>query len=324
MTQKKRSIIEQLTFEPYKFSYTKAIDVATAYAGKIKIKTNLTYSSKYSAIADITGVKDKYIELYVNQPGVFGIDGSLPDNYAEDYILYNRQSGQAISDFFNIFSGRMAWLYYKLLKRRDLTCTSCPVEKSLAGKLMLYLSGYTDVIDFYRSVKAYIPLQTVISAHSLFWKTNRSAWGLTILLRDFFNLPVKVEEFKGRVLEVPVSDQSRIGTKLGKYNKLNFTAILDRKFYKPDDGITVTVGELEYKQYLNFLPKTAMKDRPFSNLTKLKELIRMYVPANITVNIKILLKKGSVKNTYLNGNYALNKNTFIMGHNKGECYNEVV
>ncbi len=148
--------------------------------------------------------------------------------------------------------------------------------------------------------------------------------GLKILLRDFFNLPVEIVEFNGKVLEVPVSDQTRIGTKLGKYNKLGYSAILDRRFYKLDDGITVIIGELEYEQYLSFLPKIAVKDKPFSNLAKLKELIRMYVPLDVTVHVKILLKPGIVNGTYLNGNYVLNKNTFIMGHNRGEVYSEVI
>ncbi len=318
------SIINRLNSEPYKFSFVKAIDIAKSYADTVIIKNNLRFSSKYTDVVKIEGVKDKYIELYTNLQCVFGIDGILPDNYTEEYILYNTHSKQAVIDFFDIFHERIAKVQYKFLKRHDLSCASFPVEKSLAGKLMQYLSGYENANSFYRTIKAYIPLQTVISAHNLFWNSNRSALGLKVLLRDFFNLPIRVEEFRGRILEVPISDQSRIGTKLGKYNKLNFSAILDHKFYKADDGITVTVGELNYEQYLSFLPKISSKDKPFSNFAKLKELIRLYVPIGITVLIKILLKKGAVKNTYLNGNYALNKNSFIVGHNRGECYSEFI
>ncbi len=321
---KHTSIIEQLSLKPYMFSYVKAIDIATAYSDIVTIKNNLSFCSKYTDIAKIEGIKDKSIEIYTNLQCAFGMDGSLPDSYTEKYILHNIYSKHAVIDFFDIFHERIAQVHYKFLKKHDLPNASFSVEKSLAGQLMQQLSGYTDAKDFYRSIKAYIPLQAVISAHNLFWNSNRSAFGLKVLLRDFFDVPIEVEELRGRILEVPISDQSRIGTELGKFNKLNFSAILDRKFYKADDGLTVIVGELGYTQYQSFLPKTDKKDKPFSNLAKLKELIRLYVPSDITVNIKILLKKGCVKNTYLNGNYALNKNSFIMGHNTGECYSEII
>lgn len=323
LRKESQSLIDSFIKAPYKFSYVKAVSVSIAHAGSVRIKSQLRFSSKYADVIQATGVKDKEITIYTNLPCVLGIDGTLPDNYTEKYVLYNRQSKGAIIDFFDIFNERIAQLQYKFSIQRDVKNAFYPVEKSLAGKLMQYLSGYASVRNFYRSVKAYLPLQTIISGHSLFWNSNRSAFGLKILLRDFFNLPIKVEEFRGKTLAVPVSNQTRIGTKLGKYNKLGYSAILDHKFYKVDDGITVTVEGLEYEQYLSFLPKTAIKDRPFSNLSKLKELIRMYVPADITVHIRILLKSGSVNGTYLNGNYALNKNAFIMGHNRGEVYSEV-
>ena len=322
--KQKKSLIDRFIAEPYKFSYVKAVNIAMTYAGSVRIKNQLRFSSKYTDVIQVTGVIDRDITLYTNLPCVFGIDGTLPDNYTEEYILYNRQSKRAIIDFFDIFHERIAQIQYKFLIQCDLPSATYPVEQSLAGRLMLYLSGYANVQDFYRSVKAYLPLQTIISGHSLFWRSNRSALGLKILLRDFFNLPITVEEFRGKILEIPCKEQTRIGTKLGKYNKLGYSAILDHKFYKIDDGITVTIGELEYEQYQNFLPKTAIKDRPFSNLAKLKELIRLYVPIDITVYIRIVLKSSMVNGTYLNGNYALGKNAFIMGHNKGEVYCEVL
>ncbi len=322
--KKEIRLIDKFIAEPHKFSYVKALNVAIAYAGSARIKNKIRFSSKYTDIIQVSGVKDKDITLYTSLPCVFGIDGTLPDNYVEEYILYNRQSKGAVIDFFDIFNERIAQIQYKFLLQHDLPSASYPVEQSLAGRVMQYLSGYVSVQDLYKSIRAYLPLQVVISGHSLFWNSNRSILGLKILLRDFFNLPIKIEEFKGRILEVPISDHSRIGTKLGKYNKLGYSAILDHKFYKADDGITITIGELEYEQYISFLPKVAIKDRPFSKLAKLKELIRMYIPLDITVYIKILLKSGNVNGTYLNDSYALNKDAFIMGHNKGEVYSEVI
>ena len=85
--KKKKPIIDLLIFEPYKFSLVKAIDVLKLHSDILIIKSNLHFSSKYSTVYKVEGVRDGYVELYTNFVSIIGIDGSLPDAYVEKWTI---------------------------------------------------------------------------------------------------------------------------------------------------------------------------------------------------------------------------------------------
>ena len=315
--KRKKPIIDVLTFEPYKFSLVKAIDVLKLHSDVLIIKSNLHFGSKYSAVYKVEGVKDGYVELYTNFVSIIGIDGSLPDVYVERYALYNIYTKNAIRDFFDIFHSGCVNAYYKISKQYNPACSNNISYKSLIGKILLQLSGYNSAEDFYKAINyTDIPLQLPISAHNLFWNENKSVYGLQLLLSDFFEVNVKVEEFYPKLIEVPIEEQTRIGTEYGKYNELGISAILDRFSWDTTSKISVIVGPLPFNKYIQFLQKRSKDDRRFSLLQKMEELIRLYVPFDIEVLLKIILDKSIVNGTVLNRSKALNKDAFIFGKTK--------
>lgn len=311
---KRKSIIDTLIFEPHKFSLVKAIDISKIYSDTLIIKSNLHFSAKYSAIQKVEGVRDGYVELYTNFVSVIGIDGTLPDRYVEKYVLYNLYSKNAVKDFFDIFHSCSVNAFYKISKQYNPVCSNNISYKSLIGKILLQLSGYDSADDFYRAVHyTDIPLQLPISTHNLFWNENRSSYGLKLLLSSFFDVNIRVEEFYPELIELSENEQTRIGTKHGQYNKLGISAILDRFSWDTESKILVIVGPLPFDKYIQFLPKKSKKDRKFSLLKKMEELIRLYVPFNIDVLLKVILDKSVVNGTFLNSSKSLNKDAFLFG-----------
>ncbi|MBQ9441116.1 MAG: type VI secretion system baseplate subunit TssG [Alphaproteobacteria bacterium] len=312
--KKKKPIIDLLIFEPYKFSLVKAIDVLKLHSDILIIKSNLHFSSKYSTVYKVEGVRDGYVELYTNFVSIIGIDGSLPDAYVEKYALYNIYTKDAIRDFFDIFHSGCVNAYYKISKQYNPACSNNITYKSLIGKILLQLSGYNSAEEFYKAINyTDIPLQLPISAHNLFWNENRSAYGLQLLLSNFFEINVKVEEFYPKLIELPVEEQTRIGNENRKYNKLGISTILDRFIWDTTSKISVIVGPLPLDKYIQFLPKRSKDDRRFSLLQKIEELVRLYIPFDIEVLLKIMLAKSIVNGTILNRSKALNKDAFIFG-----------
>lgn len=311
---KKKTLIDTLIFEPNKFSLVKAIDVSKIYSDVLIIKSNLHFSTKYSAMQKVEGVKDGYIELYTNFVSVIGIDGTLPDRYVEKYVLYNLYSKNAVKDFFDIFHSCSVNAFYKISKQYNPACSNNVSYKSLIGKILLQLSGYDSANDFYRAVNyTDFPIQLPISVHNLFWNENRSAYGLKLLLSSFFEVNIEVKEFYPKLIEIPEEEQTRIGTKHGKYNELGVSAILGRFSWDTESKILVIVGPLSFDEYIQFLPKKFKKDKRFSLLQKMEELIRLYVPFNIDVLLKVILDKSVVNGTFLNLSKALNKDAFLFG-----------
>jgi type VI secretion system protein ImpH len=249
-----------------------------------------------------------------NTSGIAGIEGTLPDCYVEKYITHNRHSKEAISDFFDIFNEKILMLKYRYMKNYDLTCLSKPLSKSIFGKIIMNLSGIylrDDVFEYF------IPEQFKASSQNLFIRSTRSSEGLRIILSSFFDVPVIIEQFVGRFVEVDKEQQTTVGKTQGKFNRLGLDTCLGNKLWDSKDGINITIGPLNFEKYVSFLPKHNELDQKASRLQKLKEIARSYIPCGISTNIIFYLDSCFVKKTVLDGSNRLNKDAFIVGkHDK--------
>lgn len=311
------TLYEKLIFHPEKFSFVKALDVVSACETEVvEIKANVNFSSKYTDISAVEGLKDGIVEIYTNLPGIAGINGSLPDCYTENFITFNRESKRAVLDFFDIFNDRMLSLRYTFLKRQNVETLSDPIERSVIGNIIFSLSGFNFNLDRAKSLKATvdqsIPEQFKISAQNLFWRSTRSSSGLKVMLTSFFKVPINIKQFVGEFITSRPGEQTLIGKK-GNYNTLGRTTMLGNKIWDSTNGIVVEVGPLDFNEYLKFLPKSSVRDQKFSPLQKMKEIVMCYAPHGINVTLRFILDKCFVKETTLNGVNRLNKDAFIFG-----------
>ena len=157
-----------------------------------------------------------------------------------------------------------------------------------------------------------IPEQFKVSVQNLFWRHTRSSSGLKAILESFFKVPIEIRQFEGGFIQAPIGEQTSIGKK-GLHNKLGKNSLLGDKIWDATKGITILIGALNFEQYTKFLPKKSAQDQKFSALQKMKEIIRLYVPHGIDVNLHFFLDQCLVKETLLNGDNRLNKDTFIFG-----------
>lgn len=313
-----KSLFDKLIFNSEQFSFVKAIDVAVAITKNVEIKAKVNYSSKFSDISVVEGIKDGVAELYTNIQGIAGIEGILPDCYVEEYITYNRASKKAVSDFFDIFNDRILSLRYKFMKRHDLSALSIPIEKSVIGNIIFSLSGFGFEEKHEKFSNSLIPEQFKISCQNLFWKYTRSSDGLKVMLSSFFDIPVKIKQFSGGFIEADKSFQTAIGTGGKRFNKLGDSSILGNKVWNEAKGIDIIVGPLNFDTYTKFLPKKSGLDQKSSKLQKMKEIIKNYVPLGTDVKIHFYLDKCFVKETFLNGGKRLNKDSFIVGNHNSQ------
>lgn len=323
-----QTLYEKLIYHPEKFSFVKAVDVAIASCGSkfVEIKSKINFVSKFGDIFEVEGLKDGIAEIYVNLGGIAGIEGTLPDCYVEEFITFNKKSRKAISDFFDIFNGRMLFLRYSHMKRQKVESLSSPIEKSVIGNIIFSLAGF----DFneqsmsdsnFSKSNLLIPEQFKISSQNLFWKNARSASGLKALLSSFFKVPIEIEQFRGGFIKLTSEETSKIGTKNYRLNKLGQDCFLGSKVWDASKGINIKIGPLSYSEYCKFLPKHSGMDQRFSPMQKMKEIIKMYLPYGLEVNLHFFLDVCKVKETVLNGINRLNKDAFIFGiHSSRNAY----
>lgn len=330
--KKKPTLYDNLIYNGHRYSLVKAIDISLSIQkilfnnfekeinDCVRIRSNLAFQSKYTDICSIEGVKDGVIEIVINNSGFAGIEGTIPDPYIEQYILYNRISKQAILDFFDIFNHAVVMTRYFFDKKHVAECLSVRANNSLIGRIISSISGF----DFYGADSGkemdLLPSQFKISAQNLFWRYSRSADMLKILLSSLFDADIAVEQFVGGLTnEAPYDDLTRIGVIDKKHNALGKTTLLGSKTWDSTLGIIINVRDLSLNQYIDFLPKASEKDNKFSKLTKIKEIIKMYIPSNIKAKLVFTMKRENVHGAYLNGIGRLNKDLFIGGVNSNSA-----
>ncbi len=305
------SILEKFIYEAEKFSFVKALDVAQQRCEMsfVDIKSNVNYTSKYIDVSKVEGIKDGLAEIHVNMNGIIGIESPIPDSYTEEFLSYDRTTRGALCDYFDIYNSKILSLRYAFLKRQNIETLSSPIENSVIGNIIFSLSGF----EFNTHSKTdIIPEQFKVSVQNLFWRHTRSSSGLKTVLESFFKVPIEIRQFEGGFIQAPIGERMSIGTK-GRYNKLGENSLLGDKVWDATKGITILIGALDFEQYTKFLPKKSSKDRKFSSLQKMKEIIRLYVPHGIDVHLHFFLDQCLVRETLLNGDNRLNKDTFILG-----------
>ena len=316
------NLIHELTFNSYKFSFVKAMDIALKHCGidltalslhdisNVNIRCNITFRSQFTEVQNVEGLLDHAPEITINLPGIASIGSIFPDAYVEDYILHNKVNGNVIEEFLNVFNYHFYSLRYFYCKKYILQYSSAHVHKTVLGKITDALSGlwqYDELLD-----SAMILLDIKVAAFGLFWRKKRSAFGLKSLLNSYFRVNVEVEQFIGAFSpSVDKKDRTKIGTYDGKYNKLGQDLLLGEKTWNEAAGVNVHITNLNLSQYLDFLPKISKRDQQFSLLQKMKILIKMYVPQNIRVKIIFYLSKKSNEKTILNRSKRLNQDAFL-------------
>lgn len=316
-----KTLYQELITSPESFSFVKAVDVAAKVCGLkfVEIKSNINFSSKFNDISKVEGLHDGIAEIHTNLGGISGIEGTLPDCYLEDFILFNRETKKSIIDFLNIFSERILLLQYLYLKKQNVESLSSPIENSFIGDIIFSLSGIDSKVA--QNIKnSNIPEQFRISAQNLLWRYTRSASGLQAILTGFFKVPIKIKQFSGEFIEISTNEQTAIGNRKSKYNKLGQDTILGNKIWDQSRGIDIIIGPLSFQNYLKFLPKLSKKDEAVSPLQKMKEIIKTYLPYGIKAKLYFYLDKCQVKEMLLNNINRLNKDSFIFGHNKENTY----
>lgn len=317
-------ILEQLKFSPEKFSFTKAVDFVVRYLNfdvgdmsgcniqNINIKSRCNFQSKFSDIYEIEGLFENNVEIITNMQGIVGIEGTLPDCYAEEYILDNRNMKDSIFEFFDIFNHRMLSMRYIFEKKQVVRCLSVRVKNSVIGKIISSLSGFDFQDDSQFLENSLIPDQFKISSQWALWRNTRSSYILKIILSNFFDVKVDIEQFVGGFTEEISRDECSL---LGRqYNSLGIDFLLGRKVWDDSMGIKINIGPLNFDQYISFLPKRSKFDEKISILEKLKSIIRVYVPYNIRVMVLFYLGEDYVRGVRLNDGKQLNKDTFVMGN----------
>ncbi len=233
-------------------------------------------------------------EMTVTFMGLTGPNGVLPRHYTTLLIERIRSKDYALRDFFDLFNHRTISLFYRAWEKyrfpiayesaksgerkndEDLF-TRCLY--SLLGLGTEGLRGRLEFDDeaflFYGGYYAHFP---------------RSAVSLEFMLADYFELPVKVEQFVGQWLYLGEDDQSSLpgSDRLqGGNAQLGIDTVVGQRVWGIESKFRIRFGPLGYDQFRRFLPDG-------DALRPTCQMVRSYVGPEFDFDIQPILKASEV------------------------------
>ena len=197
-------------------------------------------------------------ELTVAFMGLIGPSGILPDHYTRRILDEMRDGKHSLHDFLDLFHHRLVSLFYRAWQkyRAEVTWESArtgadedPFSNSLYALSGLSEKQARDRLSFDDSTIAFY------SGH--FSSGSRSMTGLEDLLSDYFDLPVKIEQYCARWLYLNDDDTSRLPSRSdseGRFCTLGRDFVLGSRIRDVQSKFRISLGPLNYEQFERFLP----------------------------------------------------------------------
>jgi len=229
-------------------------------------------------------------EMTVSFFGLTGPSGVLPLHYTALVVRSLRQKSYALRDFFDIFNHRLIALFARaggkyrlpLAYERSARPGADPVSTVLRGIVGL---GTKSLQNRIRTGD-----ETVLHYAGLYGHFPRSAAGLEAILSDYFQRPVRVEQFFGRWIALDRAEQTALPSREapdGAYAELGRDATVGARAWDVQGSFRLHIGLLDYGQFLKFMPDG-------EDLTRLAELTELYVGPNLVFDVKLTLRREAV------------------------------
>jgi type VI secretion system protein ImpH len=237
--------------------------------------------------------------------GLTGPSGVLPQHYTELMLRDLRSRSSALRDFMDLFNHRAVSLFVRAWEKYRLASAyerfgaggGDPISRALyslvgfgtphlLGRLAADADGRPRIDD--EALLHY-------SGHLAHWP--RSAAALQAMLTDYFERPIRVEQFQGRWLELGEDERSLLpGPEHpeGRFCALGVDAVCGDRVWDVQSAFRLRIGPLKYDQFLRFMPDG-------DELARLAHLTRLYVGPAMSFDVQVTLRKEDVPDLSLGG-----------------------
>ncbi len=235
---------------------------------------------------------------------LLGSHGALPAWYSELALERKERGDTVLLEFLGMFEHRLlalayrGWWHHRLELRR---------EQSGAGEDLPDLDEWLDALAGVAAPLGEARLRRtsrwpVRRFAPLFANAARTAWGLSALLGAYAGVPVRVEEFAVRWVDLPASDQNRLPDAAfpdGVNCRLGGGLVLGERVREAQSNFNIALGPMEWGAFQEFLP-----DAPEGRLAGLCDLARLYAGVDRSFGVRMELGGGEARGVCLGGSGA--------------------
>jgi type VI secretion system protein ImpH len=247
------------------------------------------------------GDQNKPPQLDILSFGLLGPNGPLP-LHLTDYIRAQMSGSQrgAMLKFLDMFHHRLIALFYRAWASSRPTVHA---DRRETDRFQMYLGSLAGLAP--PSLRARDDVSDAAKFHFAGQLVNhrRNAAGLIALLKDYFNMPMKLVPFVGHWMALPEMSRAR----LGESNSPQFLgkgAVIGKRVWDCQHKFRIEIGPISLGQYRDFLPGGKA-------LKRLATWIRNYTGDEFAWDIRLMLQKSDVPQCKLDRGAQLGWTTWL-------------
>jgi type VI secretion system protein ImpH len=311
------SVVERLFEEPHGFEFAQAVQILeraarqhaaeTPESGRIgedvdprreavRIVVSQALSFPNSEVTDArppvpseAGNLPRPPALSVAFMGLTGPSGVLPQHYTELLIRSLRDKSFALRDFLDLFNHRLISLFHRAWEKYRLPAAYeryAPDEDPVTSSLMALVGLDTG----YLRRRLAVDDEAIVhyAGHYSHWP--RSVAALEAMLSDFFERPVRVEQFRGRWTWLAPDEFTSLPTRSrpeGAFTRLGVDAVVGERVWDVQGSFRIRIGPVGYRQFIHFMPGS-------EDLAQLVDMTRMFVGPTFSFDMQLTLAKEEV------------------------------
>lgn len=239
-----------------------------------------------SEIQDLETGKDGQPRMSVNFMGLSAAVGVLPHSYTEFLLERARAKDRSPADFFDIFNHRMISLFYRAWQkyRFYIAFERTGENDDVVSARLLDLIGLGTPSLTHRMG---IDDQACLYYDGLLSQRRPTAQGLRQLLEDYFDVPVKVEQFTGTWRRLPPQNRTVLADTRAFCEQLGLGTIVGDEVFDQHGAVTIRLGPLSFSRYQDFLPGAR-------GCIELREWLRLYANREFDFVIRLVLERSEV------------------------------
>ena len=268
----------------------KAVGGAARPAEEIaRFEAHLTMAFPASSIHEVRPAEDGGPpRVTVAFMGITGTQGVLPFFYTERLIARKAARDTSMAAFFDIFNHRLASLFYRAWeKHRPATLYEMaavrdrrpdPFTRDLFDLIGMGTAGLRGRMQ--------VPDEGLLFYAGLIAQRPRSASALRGLLRDYFAVPVEIEQCIGSWYALEEPDRCYLSPELER-NQLGEGTFLGDEIWNQQARFRIRIGPLGFDRFREFLPDGKA-------LGQLRELTRFMTGQAMVFEVQVALRAAEV------------------------------
>ena len=225
--------------------------------------------------------------------GLTGTQGVLPMHYTDMLISSKGQKDHALADFFDLFNHRLISLFYRAWAkhRPAIIFETAARTKQLPDPFTHYLFDFIGLGTGFIRGQMQTPEEALLPYAGLIAQRPHSVSAVRAILRDYFSVPIEIEQCLGGWYDLPESDRSYVSSQQER-NQLGIGAFLGDKVWNQQDRFRIRVGPVNRARFQQFMPDG-------ETLSKLIELTRFLVGQSLAFDVQVLMEEQEVPDCQL-------------------------